>query len=311
MGYNMIRTLKDVQTIADKSTPKRLAVLAPEDTEFLSAVKEGWEKGYIIPLLIGDIEKIKRVSERIGFDCENFELIRETDRQAIANKGLSMLFSGRVDMVIKGQLPTAFVYKSVIREETRIESGMTVCVLTMWEIPGLNHFIIFTDVGVNIKPDLKAKINTVKNAVFLLHVLGNPRPKILALSGSRGFGIDQPSAKDAALLRQAALNGNLGECEVLMETNLSGVFLGNAKRLKSVDSIDISKLPDVLLVPGLDAGNILCKLDFLLPVTRRSIVNTSSGPVLVPSRADSKDSIVGEMAMGVVISDRMKKGYHK
>jgi phosphotransacetylase len=113
------------------------------------------------------------------------------------------------------------------------------------------------------------------------------------------------------MLRQAALNETLGECEVLMETNLSGVFLDNAKRLKSVDSIDISKLPDVLLVPGLDAGNILCKLDFLLPVTRRSIVNTSAGPVLVPSRADSKDSIVGEMAMGVVISDRMKKGYHK
>ncbi len=66
MGYSMIRTLKDVLTIADKSTPKRLAVLAPEDSEFLSAVKEGWEKGYIIPLLIGDIEKIKRVSDRIG-----------------------------------------------------------------------------------------------------------------------------------------------------------------------------------------------------------------------------------------------------
>ena len=130
-----------------KAPPKALAVLAPEDAEFLSAVKESWEKGYIIPLLIGDIDKIKRVSEKIGFVCDNFELIRETDRQAIANKGLSMLFSGRVDMVSKGQIPTAFVYKSIIREEARIESGMTVCVLTMWEIPGLNRLIIFTDVG--------------------------------------------------------------------------------------------------------------------------------------------------------------------
>jgi phosphate butyryltransferase len=307
----MIRTLKDVLTIAGKSTPKSIAVLAPEDAEFLSAVKQGWEKGYIIPLLIGDIEKIKRVSEGIGFECDNFELIREPDRQAIANKGLSMLFSGRVDMVGKGQIPTAYVYKSVIREETRIESGMTVCVLTMWEIPGLNRFIIFTDVGVNIKPDLKAKINTIKNAVFLLHIMGNPRPKILALSGERGFGIEQPSSKDAAMLRQACVKGNLGECEVLNETNLSSVFLGNAKRLKNMETIDITKLPDVLLVPGLDAGNILCKLDFLLPVTRRSIVNTSAGPVLVPSRADTKDSIVGELAMGLVISDRMKKGLHK
>ena len=112
-----------------------------------------------------------------------------------------------------------------------------------------------------------------------------PRPKILALSGNRGFGIEQSSAKDAVLLRQAALDGSLGECEVLAQTNLSDVFLGNKKRLENVESIDISKLPDVMLVPGLDAGNILCKLDFLLPVTRRSIVNTSAGPVIVPSRA--------------------------
>lgn len=303
----MIRNLNDVLESASKSTPKSLAVLAPEDAEFLAAVKESWERGYIIPLLIGDTEKIKASSEKIGFACDNFEIIRESERQAIANRGLSMLFSKQVDMVSKGQIPTAYVYKSAIREEARIQSGMTVCVLTMWEIPGLNRLIIFTDVGVNIKPDLKAKINTLKNAVFLLHLFGNHRPRIVALSGSRGFGIEQPSAKDAALLRQAAIMGDIGECEVLEETNLSRIFLGNKARLENIKSIDISRLPDIMLVPGLDAGNILCKLDFLLPVTRRSIVNTTAGPVIIPSRADTRDSIVGEIAMGVVISDRMKK----
>jgi len=32
---------------------QKLAVLAPEDGEFMMAVKEGWERKYIEPVLIG------------------------------------------------------------------------------------------------------------------------------------------------------------------------------------------------------------------------------------------------------------------
>lgn len=304
----MTGNLDQIHEIASGCSSKSLAVLAPEDAEFLLAVKESWEKGYITPLIIGNMDKIKRVSDSIGFNYKDFELIEENDRQAVSNKGMSMLFSGRVDMVSKGQIPTAYVYKSVIREEARISSGMTVCVLTMWEIPGLNRFVIFTDVGVNIRPDLKAKINTIKNAVFLLGLLGNDYPSICALSGYQGFGIPSQSYKDALILMELADKGELGKCRVLKETNLSAIFNQNPGRLETLDSIDISRLPDIILVPGLDAGNIICKLDFILNVTRRSIVVTSRGPVIVPSRADTKDSIIGEMAMGVVVSERMKKG---
>ena len=34
---------------------------------------------------------------------------------------------------------------------------MTASVVTFWEIPGIDHLVVFTDTGVNIKPDLKAK----------------------------------------------------------------------------------------------------------------------------------------------------------
>jgi len=303
----MAANLNEIYEMAGKSPAMKLAVLAPEDAEFLSAIKNSWELGYIIPVLIGNADKIKKVSDVIGFNHSSFEIIEENDRQAVSNKGLSMLFAGKVDMVSKGQIPTAYVYKSVIKEEARINSGMTVCVLTMWEIPGLNRLVIFTDVGVNIKPDIKAKINTIKNAAFLLKLLGNHKPRICALSGYAGFGNAFTSYKDAAWLMEAAKKGELGNCEVIESTSLSGLFLSPGSRLKDVSDIDLSKLPDVLLVPGLDAGNILCKLDFILPVTRRSLVVTSKGPVIVPSRADTKESIVGEMAMGVVVCQEMKK----
>jgi hypothetical protein len=53
--------------------------------------------------------------------------------------------------------------------------------------------------------------------------------------------------------------------------------------------------------------NILCKLNFFLDVTRCSVAVTSRGAVCIPSRSDFSDSIVMELAMGVVVADRLEK----
>ncbi|MCL0064764.1 phosphate acyltransferase, partial [Dehalococcoidia bacterium] len=201
---------------------------------------------------------------------------------------------------------TSFIYRSIIKEESKRGTGRTISVITLWEIPGLDHFIAFTDTGVNIYPDYKAKVAILKNAVFLFHVLGYAKPKISVLSGQREIGGTLASYEDGQSLQKAAASGELGECEIIKATSFSEFFIGKVNQLADYEEIDMRKLPEILLVPSLDTGNILCKLDFLLNVSRRSLVMTSKGPVLVPSRADSCDSITGTIAMGVVVADRIK-----
>jgi phosphate butyryltransferase len=304
----MIRTLDDVSRLAQEKGPKRLAVMAPEDAEFMLAVKKAWEATYIEPVLIGDPEKIKRVAAEAAFDIEGIELISETDRQAVANLGTAMLFAGDVDMAGKGQIPTAYIYRAIIREEAKAGTGRTISVVSLWEIPERKSFTAFTDTGVNIRPDLKAKVEVVKNAVFVFHVLGYSRPRIAVLSGKREIGGSPASFKDAAALRKMADAGDFGECEIIAATSFAEIFSGTAGAPQNATQIDISRLPEILLVPNLDTGNILCKLDFFLPVHRRSLVMTSGGPFIIPSRSDFCDSILGEIAMGVVVADRMKGG---
>ena len=304
----MIRTLDDVSRFAQEKGPKRLAVLAPEDAEFMLAVKKAWEATYIEPVLIGDPEKIKRVAAEAAFDIEGIELISETDRQAVANLGTAMLFTGEVDMAGKGQIPTAYIYRAIIREEAKAGTGRTISVVSLWEIPERKSFTAFTDTGVNIRPDLKAKVEVVKNAVFVFHVLGYSRPRIAVLSGKREIGGSPASFKDAAALRKMADAGDFGECEIIAATSFIEIFSGTAGAPQNDYKFDISRLPEILLAPNLDTGNILCKLDFFLPVHRRSLVMTSGGPFIIPSRSDFCDSILGEIAMGVVVADRMKGG---
>ncbi|MCX5841286.1 MAG: phosphate acyltransferase, partial [Deltaproteobacteria bacterium] len=162
----MITSFEDAYRVAKGKGPKKLAVLAPEDKEFMLAVMQSWQMGYIEPVLIGHAEIMEQMAEMIGFDISRFEKIIEKDRQAIADLGIDMLFSGKVDVASKGQIPTSYIYRSIIRAEARVGSGMTVSVISFWDIPGLDHLVAFTDSGVNIRPDYKKKAEILKNATF-------------------------------------------------------------------------------------------------------------------------------------------------
>jgi len=303
----MIRSLQDVSRLAQEKGPKKLAVLAPEDEEFMLAVKKSWERGCIEPVLIGDRDKMERLAEKIAFDISGFEKIVQNDRQAISDLGIGMLFSGKLSIVSKGQIPTSYIYRSVIRAEAKAGSGMTVSVISLWEIPGVDHLVAFTDSGVSINPDFKTKVEIIKNALFLCHLLGYEKPRIGILSSQREFGGILPSFNDCRELRQAAAAGDLGKCEVADGTSFSDFFLGAHNRMKNDVNIDLNQTPHVILVPCLDTGNIICKLDLFLDVTRCSLTVTSRGAVCIPARSDMSDSIEGQIAMGVVVADRMEK----
>jgi phosphotransacetylase len=290
----MIKSWREVAALAVSMGPKKLAVLAPEDDHFMRAVKEGRGKGYVEPILIGDPEKMKRVAAAVEFDIGNVEQIPKPDRQAIADLGTAMLFNGEIDLESKGQIPTSFIYRSIIREEAKRGTGRNVSVISLWYIPTLKRFMAFTDTGVNIKPDYRAKKAILRNAIFLLHVLGCSKPRIAALTGRRSIGGLSDAQQDAEKLRRDAACGAFGDCEMTEGTSFMDFFA------------DPAALPDILLVPNLDTGNILCKLDFFLPVTRRSLVVSSHGPVLIPSRAEFCDDILGVMALGVVVAEKMK-----
>jgi len=303
----MIRTLNDFERLAGEKGPKKMAVLVPEDEEFMLAVKKSWEKGYIEPVLIGNEGKIAQAAEKVAFDLAPFEKIAGGELQGISDLGIKMLFEGTAPIAGKGQIPTSYIYRSIIRAEARAASGMTVSVVTFWEIPGCDHLVAFTDTGVNINPDLNAKRESGKNAVFAYHLLGFPRPRIAVLSGQREVGGKLASYEDYEALQEAAAAGEFGACEIVAATSFTEIFLGGRQGPMDYSRLNKAELPHILLVPCLDTGNIICKLDFFLDVNRSSLVATSRGPVCIPARSDFSDNIVQQIAMCVVLADRMGK----
>lgn len=303
----MIRALSDFTRLAREKGPKKMVVLAPEDNEFMTAIKKCWEIGYIEPILVGNDKRIAEAARKSDFRIDSFRKISGEEKQGISDLGIRMLFSGETPIAGKGQIPTSYIYRSIIREEAKADSGMTVSVISLWEVPGIDHLLAFTDTGVNIKPNLKAKREIIRNAVFVFHLLGYARPKIAVLSGQREIGGTMASYRDYEILKSEADGGSFGECEIVPATSFTEIFMGGRRGTADKEIIKTGNVPHILLVPCLDTGNVICKLDFFLNVKRSSFVATSRGPVCIPSRSDESHNLVEQIAMGVVLADRMAK----
>ena len=161
---------------------------------------------------------------------------------------------------------------------------------------------MITDTGVNIRPNASAKKAIIINAVNVMKLLGYQNPRVAVLSAYNGINTMLDSFSDARELQAEMSTGYLDDMELVEAVSLAELILRRDAYHKENNRIDVNRLPHVLIVPHLDAGNIFSKLDFMLDVTRRSFVYTARGPVIIPSRSDTHEYTIGEVAMGVVVS---------
>ncbi|MBN2331944.1 MAG: hypothetical protein JXO49_06370 [Deltaproteobacteria bacterium] len=289
----MVRSLAEIFDLAHQSKPVRIAIIAPEDQEFMQAIKLASDQSLIEPVLIGNPVLIARAAEKAGLACDAQEIIEIKDRQEVADRALAMLYDGDVRMVSKGQIPTSFIYRSIIRKKKQYGEGSIVSVITVWDLEQCNHLVLLTDAGANISPNEQQKLEIVDNAVKAAQVLGcsNPRvtelisdPSNLHLKSDIGQGLKTPSIRD-----------HRGRYHLTDATSLKEVVTASHD-----GRLDLDRLPHILLLPDLNTGNVVVKLDFFIKgIVRVSYSHTDRGPVLLPSRADGADSILRELTFGV------------
>ena len=301
----MISSLTEVFALARRSEPIKIAIIAPEDQEFMQAVKKAQEELLIDPVLLGNPRLISRAAEKVGLDYHPGEIIEIRDRQEVADQALQMLYQGDVQMVSKGQIPTSYIYRSIIRKKREVGEGAIVSVITVWDIKNCDHLVLLTDAGANIAPNEAQKLEIVDNAINAARVLGcsNPRvtellsdPSNLQLKSDLGQGIKTPT------IRSYSERYNLTDATSLKDL----VFTDVDGRL------NLNNLPNILLLPDLNTGNVVVKLDFFIKdITRVSFSHTERGPVLLPSRADMADSIYRELVFGVGLVNLQQRCTHE
>lgn len=293
--------------LCQRLEPLATAVAHPCDEVSLQSVVEAAKLGLIAPFLVGPRAKITAAAQAAQLDISAFELIDAPHSHASAECAVSLVRAGKAQMLMKGSLHTDELMSAVVDKEKGLRTDRRVSHAFVMDVPSLDHPIIVTDGAINIFPTLKDKMHILQNAIDLAHSLGIKEPKAAILSAMETVNPDVPSTIEAAALCKMAERGQITGALLDGPLALDNAIDLQAAQIKKIHS-PVAGKADILLVPDLEAGNMLAKsLTFMADAEAAGIVLGARVPIVLTSRADSLTSRLASCAVAALMVAEKKK----
>ena len=290
---NFARLLKRCEGLA----PVKCAVVHPCDPDSLLGPIEAAQRGLIEPVLVGPEEKIRAVAKAQGVDLSPYQIVSTEHSHAAAEKAVAMARAGDVESLMKGSLHTDELMGAVVPSATGLRTSRRISHVFIMDIPTHPRPIAITDAAINIAPTLEDKVHIVQNVIDLAHALGVPEPKVAILSAVETVNPKIPSTLDAAALCKMADRGQITGGILDGPLAFDNAISLEAARTKKINSPVAGKV-DVLLVPNLEAGNMLAKqLTYLAGADAAGIVLGARVPIVLTSRADKVRARLASLAV--------------
>ncbi|NLJ41955.1 MAG: bifunctional enoyl-CoA hydratase/phosphate acetyltransferase [Clostridiales bacterium] len=282
----MIKKLHQVEDLLAGRPPGKIAVVAAHDINVLSSLKEAYDRGFAQPILIGNKGKIIDIANEIGFDLSGVNIIQQDNNHKSARVAIELAQRGEAQALMKGILPTADFMKAVLNREIGLKTDRLISHTMVIENKNYPKLLYVTDAAINIEPDLMQKVELINNSVDIAKALGVKKPKVAVLAAIEAVNPSMKSTLDAALLTQMNKRGQIEGCIVDGPLALDLAISPESVKQKKVKS-DVAGDADVLLLPNIDAANILVKsLAFLQKSKMCHIITGSKAPLVVTSRSD-------------------------
>jgi phosphotransacetylase/acyl dehydratase len=263
------------------------AVAHPCDETSLKGALEARDAGIIEPVLVGPVEKIEALAARLGLDLAGCRLVEAPHSHAAAARAVELVRQGVVQLLMKGSLHSDELLHEVTARSTGLRTGRRISHVFLMDVPSYPKPLFVTDAAVNIAPDLETKADIVQNAIDLFRGLGLGTPKVAILSAVETVTPKIPTTLEAAALCKMAERGQIAGGLLDGPLALDNAISLEAARIKHLSG-PVAGQADILLVPDLEAGNMLAKnLSFLAGAEAAGIVLGASVPVILTSRADS------------------------
>lgn len=301
--------MERARTLAAEHGPLVTAVVNPVDKLSLASVAEAVRLNLIRPLLIGSRTKIQAAAEEAGIDLDDYEIINISQHPvAAAGRAVDLAINTEVDAILRGKLTISELMAPVVRKGTGLQVGGRMSHAFVFDVPGHSGPLLITDTSVNIRPNLDQKRDIVQNAINFAISLGIETPKVAILSALETIEPHIQSTLDAAALCKMADRGQI--TKGLLDGPLT------FDHAISVDSATIKNIPssvagqaDILLVPDMEAGNMLAKqMEHLGGAGGAGIVLGARVPIMLPGRADSMQSRLVSFALALILREQQTRG---
>jgi phosphate acetyltransferase len=288
--------------------PVSCAVAHPCDRDSLLVPIEAARRGLLDPVLVGPEERIRTLARLEGVDLGSYRVVGVPHSHAAAEKAVELARSGEVEALMKGSLHTDELMGAVVPSAAGMRTSRRISHVFVMDVPAYPRMLLITDAAINIAPGLEEKADIVQNAIDLAHVLGIERPKVAILSAVETVTSKIESTIQAAALCKMADRGQIQGAVVDGPLAFDNAISAAAAQTKKIVSA-VAGQADILLVPDLEAGNMLAKqLCYLAGAEGAGIVLGARVPIVLTSRADSVRSRLASVAVMALVANARRTG---
>ncbi len=292
--------MKDLDALlglVEKHPVRKVAVAVAEDPSVIQAASEAHSKGIAEAVLVGDEREMRRQADSVGVSLDEFRILNEADPLKSLAAAVTLVSSGEAEILMKGYIHTDDFLRGVLNKDYGLRTGSIMSHVYVVEVRQQNKLVFITDSAMNIAPTLEQKAAILLNAVHVASIFGVTKPKVAVLAAVELINPAMPATVEAAALAKMADRSQyVPECIVDGPFALDNAISVAAARHKKIGG-PVAGVADILLVPSIEAGNMLTKsLVYYGGCRLVGLLVGAKAPVVLTSRADTKESKMLSMA---------------
>lgn len=300
-GTGCLTKLTDLNGLAVKSGKKKLAVAVAHDEHCLEAICAVDKMGLVEAILVGNEIKIKDIAAKLHLVIDGMRIINEEVDANSVKIAVKMVRNKEADILMKGNVPTATFLRGVLDKEVGLRKGDVLSHFALFEVPTYHKLIGLTDAAMIPAPDFKTKVALTNNAVEFMNKLGYVKPKVAVLAAVEMVNEAMPATLEAAMLSKMSQRGQIKNCIIDGPLAYDNAISAASAKHKGIVS-EVAGDADLLVVPDIEAGNILYKAyGFSANAKLAAVVLGAAAPIVLTSRSDTEESKQASIIMAAAI----------
>jgi phosphate acetyltransferase len=283
------------------------AVVHPCEQSALAGAIDAGVQGLITPILVGPAAKIEEVAKASGIDLGRTRVVDVPHSHAAAARAVELVREGQAELLMKGSLHTDELLGAIVARDKGLRTGRRISHVFIMDVPTYHKVLVITDAAISIAPTLEDKVDICQNAIDLALSLGVTRPKVAILAAVETVTSKMPATIDAAALCKMADRKQITQALLDGPLAFDNAISKDAAATKGITS-EVAGDPDILLVPDLEAGNILAKqLSFLANADSAGLVLGARVPIILTSRADNVRSRIASCGVAMLAAHARRR----
>ncbi len=297
----MFTKLSELIDAAKMKTTRRVAGAAAADEPVLMALQEAMKLKIVIPILVGNIEEIRKIAAKINFDLTGIEMVEELNPNIAAIKAVELVRTKKADILMKGLVGSGPFLKAVLDKDNGLRKSGTLSHVAFFESPFYHKLICLSDAALNVEPEFNEKVAILNNGVEAFHKLGVKMPKVAIIGAVETVNPKMQPSVDAALMTMMNKRNQITGCIVDGPLALDNAVSLEAAHHKGIES-PVAGDVDLILTPDIYSANIMYKtLNFMGGATSAAVIMGATAPVVLTSRSDTDQSKLFSIALAAAM----------